>query len=72
MPQPGSSFPGAPSRSMLESWMPTISAENASAILLRSKTEAANEMLQAMQEKSKERQEKILKSFRADQDDDDE
>jgi len=52
--------------------MPTISAENASAILLRSKTEAANEMLQAMQEKSKERQEKILKSFRADQDDDDE
>lgn len=65
-------FPGAPSRSMLVSWMPTITAENASAILLRSKTEAANKMLQAMQEKSKERQEKISKSFRADQDDDDE
>jgi len=49
---------------MLDSFLPGISAENASRILLRRNMEAANRMKSMMEQGSKKRQQRILSSMR--------
>jgi len=55
--------PTTVTRSTLEGWMPGISPENITHLLLRRNQEAANAMCRRMEKGARARQQKILDSF---------
>jgi len=59
-----STTPTPVTKSMLDSWMPQMTDENANRILLWRNMKAANKMVARMEQGSRKRQQKILESIR--------